>query len=178
MEAREARYVPPGDGPFTGGWVLVGTRPATLDDAPCPESLKQICEGKFFLKTQDVDFETVTRQRNWWMFMSTWRLYQEMYKTDPARMAGVAVLFHMRLTRPALGLILVFLGLSVILRDQNRNVFISTGLCLMLCAVFFLAGFFCKHLGDHEYLSPALSAWLPVLIFGPLSMVMFDAIHT
>jgi lipopolysaccharide export system permease protein len=178
MEAREARYIPPGDGPETGGWLLIGTQPQTLDDVPCPENLHQICEGKFFLKTQEVDFEAVTRQRNWWMFMSTWRLYQEMYKTDPMRLASVAVLFHMRLTRPALGMILVFLGLSVILRDQNRNVFISTGLCLILCAVFFLAGFFCKHLGDHEYLSPALSAWLPVLIFGPLSFVMVDAIHT
>jgi len=178
MTAREGRYVSPGDGPNTGGWMLIGTQPETIDDGPCPENLKKIVNGKFFLKTQEVDFEAVTRQRNWWMFMSTWRLYDEMYKTDPQRLASVAVLFHMRLTRPALGLILVFLGLSVILRDQNRNVFISTGLCLMLCAVFFLAGFFCKHLGDHEYLSPAFAAWLPVLVFGPLSFVMFDAIHT
>jgi lipopolysaccharide export system permease protein len=178
MQAREARYVPPGDGPNSGGWLLIGTQPENLDDVPCPENLKKIYNGRFFLKTQEVDFETVTRQRNWWMFMPTWRLYDEMYKTDPQRLASVAVLFHMRLTRPVLGLILVFLGLSVILRDQNRNVFISVGLCLILCALFFLAGFFFKHLGDHEYLSPALSAWMPVLAFGPLSFVMFDAIHT
>jgi lipopolysaccharide export system permease protein len=178
MEAREARYVPPGDGPNTGGWLLIGTKPDNLEDAPCPSNLKKLVNGKFFLKTLEVDFEALTRQRNWWMFRDTYALYQEMYKTDPQHLAGVAVLFHMRLTRPALGMILVLLGLSVILRDQNRNVFISTGLCLMLCAVFFLAGFFCKHLGDHEYLSPALAAWLPVLAFGPLSFVMFDAIHT
>jgi lipopolysaccharide export system permease protein len=178
MEAREARYIPPGAEPNTGGWMLIGTRPENLDDSPCPENLRKVHNGRFFLKTHEVDFETVTRQRNWWMFMSTWRLYHEMYRTDPQRLASVAVLFHMRLTRPALGLILVFLGLSVILRDQNRNVFISTGLCLILCAAFFLAGFFCKHLGDHEYLSPAFAAWLPVLLFGPVSFVMFDAIHT
>jgi lipopolysaccharide export system permease protein len=178
MEAREARYVPPGDGPNTGGWMLIGTQPPHLDDAPCPDVLRKVHEGRFFLKTLETDFETITRQKNWWMFMSTWRLFEEMYRTDPTRLASVAVLLHMRLTRPVLGLILVFLGLSVILRDQNRNVFISTGLCLMLCLVFFVAGFFCKHLGDHEYLSPALSAWLPVLVFGPLSFVMFDAVHT
>ena len=45
----------------------------------------------------------------------------------------MAVMFHMRLTRPLLGLILVVMGLSIILRDQNRNVFISAGLCLLLC---------------------------------------------
>ena len=84
----------------------------------------------------------------------------------------------MRLTRPILGLLLVFMGLSVILRDQNRNVYISTALCLVLCGLFFGACFACKHLGDNEYLSPALAAWLPVLVFGPLAFVLFDAIHT
>ena len=74
--------------------------------------------------------------------------------------------------------ILVLMGLSVILRDQNRNVFISTGLCLGLCAVFFAACLACKHLGDNEYLAPALAAWLPVILFGPLAFVNFDAIHT
>jgi lipopolysaccharide export system permease protein len=90
----------------------------------------------------------------------------------------MAVLFHMRLTRPILGMILVFLGLSVILRDQNRNVFISAGLCLALCATFFAVCFSCQQLGDKEFLSPALAAWMPVMIFGPLAFVMFDAIHT
>jgi lipopolysaccharide export system permease protein len=77
-----------------------------------------------------------------------------------------------------MGMLLVFLGLSMILRDQNRNVFISAGLCLFMCAVFFGAMFLCKHLGDHSYLSPALAAWLPVLVFGPLAFVLFDAVHT
>jgi lipopolysaccharide export system permease protein len=88
------------------------------------------------------------------------------------------VLFHMRLTRPILGLILVFMGLSVILTDQNRNVFISAGLCLVLCGVFFAAIFAAKYLGDNDIISPALAAWLPVLGFGPVAFVMFDAVHT
>ena len=90
----------------------------------------------------------------------------------------MAVLFHMRLTRPILGMILVLTGLSIILRDQNRNIFISTGLCVGLCAIFFGACFACKHLGDTEYIAPALAAWLPVIAFGPLAFVHFDAIHT
>jgi lipopolysaccharide export system permease protein len=75
-------------------------------------------------------------------------------------------------------MLLVFMGLSIILRDQNRNVFISTGLCLILCAVFFIAGFACKFLGERDFVAPVIAAWLPVLIFGPLSFVMFDAVHT
>ena len=75
----------------------------------------------------------------------------------------MAVLFHQRLTRPILGMVLVVLGLSVILRDQNRNVIISSGMCLVLCGVFFASCYACKMLGDNEYVNPALAAWLPVL---------------
>ena len=56
--------------------------------------------------------------------------------------------------------------------------FIGTGLCLATCALFFAAIFACKQLGDNEYLSPALAAWLPVLGFGPVTLASFDAIHT
>lgn len=177
LEAKEAHYVAPDGSPRSGGWLLVGTKPLEVDNWQQTGNLEMITPGKFFLTT-DVDFETVTRQRNWWMFRSTWELLQDMTRADPTRVASVAVLFHMRLTRPILGLILVFLGLSVILRDQNRNVFISTGMCLILCGLFFATSIVCKHLGEHEYISPALAAWLPVLNFGPLSFVLFDAIHT
>jgi lipopolysaccharide export system permease protein len=101
-----------------------------------------------------------------------------LQRPESTRLAAMAVLFHMRLTRPLVGMVLVFLGLSVILRDQNRNVIISSGLCLVLCGVFFAAGYACKMLGDNEYLNPALAAWMPVLGFGPFAVVMFDAVHT
>jgi lipopolysaccharide export system permease protein len=90
----------------------------------------------------------------------------------------IAVLFHTRLTRPLLGMVLVVMGLSVILRDQTRNVIISSGMCLVLCAMFFAGLYTCKMLGDSEYISPALAAWMPVLGFGPFAIVMFDAVQT
>jgi lipopolysaccharide export system permease protein len=51
-------------------------------------------------------------------------------------------------------------------------------MCLVLCGVFFGAILTCQFLGNNEYLAPALAAWLPVLAFGPLAFVMFDAVHT
>ncbi len=178
LHAREARYIKPGEGPHTGGWLLTDTTPAHLENWQAKEVLEEINEGKFFLYTKEVDFDAVTRDRKWYQYASTNRLRLELNKTDSSRLADMAVLFHMRLTRPILGLILVFLGLSVILRDQNRNVFISAGMCLGLCAFFFAACFACQQLGSNDIISPALAAWLPVLFFGPLGFALFDAIHT
>ncbi|MFZ9794069.1 MAG: LptF/LptG family permease, partial [Gemmataceae bacterium] len=91
---------------------------------------------------------------------------------------SVAVLFHSRVTRPALGMVLVLLGLSVILRDQNRNVIISAGSCLVVCGIFFASCYLFKMLGDADILPPALAAWMPVIGFGPISLVFFDAVQT
>jgi lipopolysaccharide export system permease protein len=140
--------------------------------------LERIDPGKYFLRTTEVTFETLTRSRTWYTLASTLQIREELNQADSARLSAMAVLFHMRLTRPILGTILLFMGLSVILRDQNRNIFISAGLCLILCGLFFAALFTCKSLGENDYLSPALAAWLPVLCFGPLAFVLFDAVHT
>jgi lipopolysaccharide export system permease protein len=177
LHAREARYVS-GSGPRKGGWLLTDATPARLDNWTQSQVLEMINPGKYFLYTQELDFDVITRDKKWFQFASTWRLVEELNKPDSPRLAPMAVLFHMRLTRPILGLVLVFLGLSVILRDQNRNVFISAGMCLALCAFFFAACFACQQLGNNDYLPPALAAWLPVLVFGPLAFVLFDAVHT
>jgi lipopolysaccharide export system permease protein len=175
LSSKEAHYIP-GAGPRQGGWELVGTSPAEVP--AIPGILDQRDLGRYFLHTRDVDFDAVTRNPNWFIMASTPQLYDELQRPESNRLASMAVLFHTRLTRPILGMVLVLLGLSVILRDQNRNVIISSGMCLVLCGVFFAACYACKMLGDNEYLNPALAAWMPVLFFGPHSLVLFDAVHT
>jgi lipopolysaccharide export system permease protein len=44
--------------------------------------------------------------------------------------------------------------------------------------MFFAACFAFQQLGDKNFIPPALAAWMPVMIFGPLAFVMFDAVHT
>ncbi len=184
LQAKEAFYVPAKfeDGkqaPRSGGWLLTGTTPAELGNWSRTDLLdNDVGVGRYFLYTQDVDFATLTRPKNWFSFMNTYRLLREMDRPDNAQQANLAVIFHTRLTRPLLGMILVLLGLSIILRDQNRNIFISAGMCLGLCGAFFAALFACQALGNAQHLSPAFAAWLPVILFGPLSFVMFDAVHT
>jgi lipopolysaccharide export system permease protein len=155
---------------------MIGCTPQNLD--PIKDVLEIKDAGRYVLHTRGVDFAALTRDHKWFQLASTLELYRELQRPDSTRLAKIAVLFHTRLTRPILGMVLVFMGLSVILRDQTRNVIISSGLCLVLCGVFFAAVYACKMLGDNEYLSPALAAWLPVLGFGPFAVVMYDAVQT
>jgi lipopolysaccharide export system permease protein len=171
LQAEEAHYVK-----AKGGWELLHATPPDLPSIP--RLLDLIDNGHYFLYTREVDFDVLTRNQNWFQMVSTWNLLRELNKPDSTRLASIAVLFHTRVTRPLLGMVLVLMGLSVILRDQNRNVFISSGLCLVLCAVFFAACYMSKTAGDYEFVSPATAAWAPVLVFGPFAVVLFDAVHT
>src|SRR5262249_23600748 len=105
LSAREGRYIPPGEGRHRGGWLLTETTPAEppeLKDWNQSEILEMIDPGKFFLHTQEVDFDLVTRSRNWYLFASTSQLREELGKPDSTRLAAMAVLFHTHLTRPFL----------------------------------------------------------------------------
>jgi lipopolysaccharide export system permease protein len=180
LTARTARYVPPTPGTeYSGGWMLYDTAPAELPKDSYDENVIRLIDtGKYFLYVREATFERVTQGQKTQQFVSTETLYRLMGRTDVGRMNGLAVTFHMRITRPIVGMLLVVMGLSIILRDQTRHVFISAGLCLAMCAVFFAVVFAGKFLGTGDYVSPALAAWLPVLIFGPLSVALYDAIHT
>ena len=180
--AKEAFYVPPGDGPQAGGWRLYGVTfgggNTDTFDGPLPPTLERLSQGVYFLRTREVDFDAVTRPANWFLYASTLDLRGLLAKPDQRRQPAVAVVFHMRLTRPLVGGLMVLMGLAIILRDQNKNVLVNAGMCLVLCGVFYAAVLGCKYLGENDVVSPPLAAWLPVLVFGPLAAALFDAIHT
>ena len=177
LTAAEAIYIPEGNGKLSHGWQLYNATPETLPD-PLPEGLVRLGPGQYFLKTRDVDFDTITRRPNWYVYAPTHNLYEMLNKPEGGRQQNVAVLFHMRLTRPIVGCLMVLLALAIILRDQNRHVFVSAGLCLVVIAVFYAGVYGFKYLGEHDVLPPPLAAWLPVMIFGPITLGLFDAVHT
>jgi lipopolysaccharide export system permease protein len=176
LQCEEAIHHPPGDGIYDGGWELRNTIPASFD-GPLPPNLTMIETGKYFLKT-DADFDSVSRGSGWFLYAPSSQLRELLSRVEPRRHGKVAVLFHTRITRPLGGALLVLLGLSVILQNPNRHVFISSGLCMAIAIAYYVITLACKFMGDGGYVSPPLAAWLPLLIFGPITLASIDAIHT
>lgn len=178
LTAEEAVFVPKnGDDPLTGGWFLTRAVPETFD-GPLPTNLTVLGTGRFFLKVQDADYDAVCRGGSWYIYASTTDLREMLLDPEPRRRGKMAVLFHTRVTRPLVGMLMVVFGLSVILANPNRHVIISSGMCLLASAGMFLFVIASKYLGDQDVLPAALAAWLPVIVFGPPSLVALDAVHT
>ena len=180
LTAERARYVPPEpEAKQPGGWLLTGTTPREIDGWSNTEIMELIDPGKYFLHTEDITFDAVTRNRNWYSLLSTTELYEMLEDPEAGgRLTRVAVVFHMRLTRFPVGMTLVIMGLGLILRNQNLHVFISAGLCLGMCLLFYAVIFLFKYLGDADLIAPALAAWMPVIIFGPVALALYDGMQT
>src|SRR5262249_45450431 len=162
IEAREARFIHPGPGPPQGYWEMLGPLPA--DPEPVEHVLEVVDERRCRLYVREVDFNTLTRDTRWFQFAPTSHLLEELQKPETTGQTTMAALFQTRLARPVLGVQLVFMGLSVVLMNQNRNLILSTGAYLLLCGTFIVVCYSCKMLGDNGLISPALAAWLPLLL--------------
>ena len=90
----------------------------------------------------------------------------------------IAVFLHNRTIRPFMSVVLLLLGLPLVLGGNSRNMFINLGLSLLTSAVFYIAQFVCVWLGNNKLLSPALSAWIPLIAFGTLAAARWDRIRT
>jgi lipopolysaccharide export system permease protein len=168
LQATEAIYLPPGHGPQSGGWLLLNTRPRELPSWP-QTPFTTIDSGKIFLKTELVDFERLTRHRNWAQSASTAQLHEELREEGTSRLGLVAVQWHLRLTSPLLALLLVGMGLALLLRDANRHMYVNAGFSLGLAALLYASFYLSRFLGESGFLTPAMAAWLPLLIFGPIT---------
>src|SRR4051812_2033657 len=92
LNAPEAHFLP--EGKRGGKWELTGTQTWPADQDSIPGLLEKVDAGRYLLHTRDVDFEALTRNPNWYLLASTWRIYEELQRPESTRLAPMAVLFH------------------------------------------------------------------------------------
>lgn len=185
LVAREAFYRPP-DGDRPGGYLLNDVqKPVGLDRQPSlaldgkpvlitPRDAPDWLEPNQCFVASGVTFDQLTGGTAWRTYSSTSTLIQGLKNPSLDLRADVRVSVHSRLIQPFLDVTLLFLGLPLVLRRENRNVFIAIGLCSAVTAVFSIVVIASQHLGRVYVISPALAAWLPLMLFVPLAVAMAD----
>lgn len=134
-----------------------------------------IADGECFV-VSNVDFTQLSSGRKWRQFMSTPELVAGLSNPSLDYGSDVRVMVHSRLVQPLSDVCLLFLGLPLVLRRENRNIFSAIAMCFGLTVVFLVVGMACQYLGTIVFIRPSLAAWLPLMIFIPTATFMYDRI--
>ncbi|MCL2641571.1 MAG: LptF/LptG family permease [Phycisphaerales bacterium] len=84
---------------------------------------------------------------------------------------------YLRFTQPMMNIIMLLIGIPFLLTREPSRLIQNMMYCVGVTAVVFAVTFLLFSLSG-KTISPLLAAWLPVLIFGPISVVMLDSIKT
>lgn len=189
LVAKNAYYLPPEDG-NPGGYLLT-----EVQQPPDLDSQKSLTLGgqpiiltpfdQTWLKPDEcfvvsgVSFEQLAAGNTWRKLSSTWELKQSLENPSLDYGADVRVAIHSRVTQPLLDVTLLFLGLPLVLSRENRNMFLAIGLCVAVVVIFMIVVLGSQFLGANyfEFISPAFSAWLPLMIFVPWAAAISDPLR-
>jgi lipopolysaccharide export LptBFGC system permease protein LptF len=98
-------------------------------------------------------------------------------RRDPDNIAYQTMMQYL-LTFPLANLVLLLVALPLMIgRERGRRMEGLIEGCL-LCVFYFCADFLTRALGMEGMLSPIMAAWLPVLVFGSLGIVLLESMRT
>lgn len=130
--------------------------------------------GAMFHATDLTGDDLELRQSRRWMdFLSSSELSTLLRLRNVPDLRAVRQSLYLRFADPLNNLVMLLLGLPFIL-SRERNIKTSAGLCILVVGVFYVFIYFCRYLGLPDF----LSAFLPALLFGPVSVLALDSIKT
>ncbi len=187
LKAENAYYKPPKAG-RPGGYLLdevtqpkdiakrrtlkLGKRSVVITPRDAPDWL----EPNQCFVVSEVTFEQLTSGQKLRRFASTTQLIAGLHNPSLDYGPSVRVAVHTRIVNPLMDLTLLFLGLPLVASRQSRNVFLAVGMCALIVACFLLVVIGCQYLGTSVFLSPALAAWIPLIIFIPVAVWLSEAL--
>jgi lipopolysaccharide export LptBFGC system permease protein LptF len=131
----------------------------------------------------DPDELVLRKMAAWTQFLST-RQLNKLATQDPTRRGLVDHIKHSRFTQPINNMILLLLGISFFMHRLPESVLTQAVKALIVCALVVMIAFAGQHLVGAVGsvigvpIHPALPAWLPIFLFGPLAVLLLDNVKT
>jgi lipopolysaccharide export system permease protein len=136
--------------------------------------------GKNLVQSYESDLtpkELTIRQAAQWINFMSLRQLNALERREVARKHLIAQVKHNRFTQPFISMTLLILGMSFFLSREPRNLLRNAAWALGVCSGCFAFSFLAQNAMGASF-HPALPAWLPLLVFGPLAVVLLDRVKT
>lgn len=165
------------DWKLTGGHRVTGLLP---NESPSPEQPVDYYKG-------DVTPEEISLYHSsaYVELLSTSRINELLNRPKSYGAAGLYKVKHLRVTQPFMNVILVLLAIPMVLTHDPKMLKTAAAKCLMLTGLAMGSVFVAQQMASNPpagnvWISawPALMAWSPILIFGPLAALLLDRVPT
>lgn len=187
VSAAEAQFLTADGSRPSGYWLRGVTTPTRLAERPSlyvgeqpmvvtPHDASWLKEDELFV-VSEVSLELLTADGNWRQYASTRELVTELKSPSVDLGSDVRVAVHSRMLQPFLDTTLLMLGLPLVVARSNRNPFIAIGMAVGVVALYFAVSLGCQSLGNSGWLRPALAAWMPLLVFGPVAVFLAGSLR-
>ncbi len=138
------------------------------------------------MKPEPVDFypcsltpeELQLRQTAQWVDYLSTRQLNLLAKRGDVDRGKIARVKHARFTMPISNMILMLLGMAFFMHRLPSSILTQGAKALGTCAAAFIISFMGQQLVGAIDVSPALPAWLPIFVFGPVAVVLLDNVKT
>ncbi len=125
--------------------------------------------GNIFLASS-IEFEELLGGSTWMQYASTSAMIQRLRSPNSFVNDELRLTVHQRFVQPMLELTLLLLGIPILLKNQDRNLFWITGVTVLSVGVFMLVTkVFHSMASGATPLAPFPGAWLPLLIIAPFA---------
>ncbi|MEO1697061.1 MAG: LptF/LptG family permease [Planctomycetota bacterium] len=102
---------------------------------------------------------------------------RELMARDPSD-TSYQTLWHYHLTFPLANVILLLVGIPLMFTYERGKGTDRIAVGGLLCVFYYAADFVFRTLGIKGQLSPLLSAWIPVLVFGAIGVMLYDSLRS
>lgn len=161
---------------LTNGLRVTGLRPGDkVEQKP----------AEFYQSNITPDEVALYRSSGYTSMLSTPRINQLLERPKSYGTIDLLRVKHSRFTQPLLNVVLLLLAVPSVLSREPGRIRFGLMQCALLCGLCMTAIFLSQQLagtppGGHQWTDrwPALMAWMPVLIFGPVAVWLLDRVRT
>ena len=121
--------------------------------------------------------ELILRQATLWHDLLSVRQLSQLAERNYIGPKEVAGIRHGRFAMPFMNLLLLLLGVPFFLTREPSGILIQASKCLLNCGLCFTVTFL-SHNVIHSDTFPALTAWFPIMVFGPVAILYLDGLKT
>jgi lipopolysaccharide export system permease protein len=167
LKATNAFFIPR-QGSIPAGWVLTDAKPR-FEDLSLTETgqrvILPVAYRRSLFVVSEVTFEELYNRGASFKYLSTSELLFRARQPSPGTGTARARLIHLhvRLTRPLVMLICVFLAFPMILRKDSSSLVTNVAFCALALATVFGTNQALRFLGQSGVLSPELAIWIPII---------------